>query len=95
MMTLINAGILYIYNSIAVVTVLHNFSSSIQPWGVGSDGYTPQASPIVISGSIYGVTLNGGLGTTSAGVLYSCTTAGAGYQILHYFHLFCVLVLNV
>jgi uncharacterized repeat protein (TIGR03803 family) len=52
-------------------TVLHSFGS-------GTDGSTPFASLIDVSGTLYGTTINGGTGTCTpdCGTVFSITTSG-------------------
>lgn len=73
-----NQGTLYQINTDGTgYSILHRFVNSI------SDGAHPEASPLVVGSTIYGITKNGG--DVDLGTLFSIDVNGTGFKLLHEF----------
>jgi len=59
--------------------VLHSFG------GVGTDGSVPMAGLTLSGSALYGTTRQGGIGSNSAGTVFTINTDGTGYSVLHSF----------
>lgn len=76
-----STGTIYSMTTTGTVAVLHSFLAT------GTDGNQPSSGLYQdpITGTLYGVTVQGGTGASFDGVFYSIAPAGTGYTILHSF----------
>jgi uncharacterized repeat protein (TIGR03803 family) len=59
--------------------ILYNF------WSSNYDGFQPLAGLVNVNGTLYGTTSGSGGATPKAGTIFSISTSGGYYRILHYF----------
>lgn len=63
-------------------TVLHYFNSE---YGPPDDGIAPGGPPLLVNGTLFGITMGGGVYPYDYGTMYKESTNGTGYQIVHRF----------
>jgi len=81
-----NSGTLFLTGTnLASVRVLHSFNgySDINPAGSTNDGAYPYGTPLLAGQMMYGTTSY--RGTNGQGILYTISTNGDGFTILHHF----------
>jgi len=66
-------------------TVLHTFSASQSPDYTNLDGEYPQGGLVLLGGTLYGTTLNGGTNSGGYGTLFSVGTNGTGFTAIQSF----------
>jgi len=75
------SGVAFALTPTGTMTSLHAFGS-------GTDGATPQGPLLDLSGTLYGTTSEGGTvscGSAGCGTIFSMSTSGSGYAVLHDF----------